>query len=142
MFYNKFVQLCEKKGVSPSRAAIDAGISKSLVSKWKANCTQEPSVEVVRKLAAYFEVPIGELYGDIQQQKENPPALTAKDKRDIAKDLEAMLSQLTSGDDLMFDGDPMSDEAKESIAAAMKLGLEAAKLKNKERFTPKKYRRG
>lgn len=36
----------------------------------------------------------------------------------------------------------MSDEARESIRAAMKLGLEAAKVKNKERFTPKKYRKG
>jgi hypothetical protein len=35
----------------------------------------------------------------------------------------------------------MSDEARESIRSAMKLGLEAAKLKNKERFTPKKYRK-
>ena len=41
----------------------------------------------------------------------------------------------------MFDGDPMSEEAKESIRAAMQLGLEAAKLKNKARFTPKKYRK-
>ena len=30
----------------------------------------------------------------------------------------------------------------ESIRAAMKLGLEAAKVKNKERFTPRKYRKG
>jgi len=41
---------------------------------------------------------------------------------------------------LMFDGNPMSEEARESILAAMKLGLEAAKSKNKARFTPKKYR--
>ena len=33
------------------------------------------------------------------------------------------------------------DEARESIRAAMKLGLEAAKVKNKERFTPKKFRK-
>jgi len=40
----------------------------------------------------------------------------------------------------MFDGNPLTDEARESIIAAMKLGLEAAKVKNKERFTPKKYK--
>lgn len=50
------------------------------------------------------------------------------------------MNKLDNGGDLMFDGDPMSDAAKESLRAAMKLGLEAAKLKNKERFTPKKYR--
>ncbi len=51
------------------------------------------------------------------------------------------MAQLDAGGDLMFDGDPMSDEAKESIRAAMRLGLEAAKMKNKERFTPKQYRK-
>lgn len=48
---------------------------------------------------------------------------------------------LDTAGDLQFDGDPMSDEARESIRAAMKLGLEAAKVKNKERFTPKKFRK-
>ena len=52
------------------------------------------------------------------------------------------MSALDSAGDLQFDGDPMSDEARESIRAAMKLGLEAAKVKNKERFTPRKYRKG
>ncbi len=42
----------------------------------------------------------------------------------------------------MSDSYPMSDEARESILAAMKLGLEAAKIKNKETYTPKKYRKG
>lgn len=72
---------------------------------------------------------------------ENTPALTEKDERDIAKDLERIMAQLDAGGNLMFDGDPMSDEARESIKSAMKLGLEAAKLKNKERFTPKQYRK-
>ena len=74
--------------------------------------------------------------------KKSAPTLTEKDRRDIARDLEEMMAHLDSAGDLMFDGDPMSDEARESIRAAMKLGLEAAKLKNKERFTPKKFRKG
>lgn len=56
VFYDRFLALCARKGVSPTRAAIDAGFSKSLVSKWKANGEKEPSPEVVRKLAAYFGV--------------------------------------------------------------------------------------
>ena len=52
-----------------------------------------------------------------------------------------LFRSLETADDLQFDGDPMSDEARESIRAAMKLGLEAAKVKNKERFTPKKFRK-
>lgn len=73
--------------------------------------------------------------------KEKTPTLTDKDERDIARKLDAIMEEITQGGDLMFDGDPMSEEAIESIMAAMKLGLEAAKLKNKARFTPKKYRK-
>ena len=76
-----------------------------------------------------------------RRKKGKAPVLTEKDERDIAKDLERIMAQLDEEGDLMFDGDPMSEEARESIRAAMKLGLEAAKVKNKERFTPKKYRK-
>ena len=61
MFYDKFVYLCEQKRVTPTRAAIDAGISKSLVTKWKSNSTQIPSPEILKKLSAYFNIPISEL---------------------------------------------------------------------------------
>lgn len=56
MFYERFLQLCARKGVSPSRAALEAGISKSLVTKWKQDGTKEPSAEVVRKLSQYFGI--------------------------------------------------------------------------------------
>lgn len=48
------------------------------------------------------------------EESKTLPVLNERDKRDIAKDLEAMLSKLDDGDDLMFDGDPMSDEARAS----------------------------
>ena len=91
----------------------------------------------MHRIAAYFGVSTDYLLG-----KESTPALTEKDRRDIARDLEDIMAHLETSGDLMFYGDPMSDEARESIRAAMKLGLEAAKVKNKERFTPKKYRKG
>ena len=77
----------------------------------------------------------------LRPEHKKVPVLTEKDERDIARDLARIMAQLDAGGDLMFDGDPMSEEARESIKAAMKLGLEAAKVKNKERFTPKPYRK-
>ena len=44
-------------------------------------------------------------------------------------------------DGLMFDGDPASPEAVESILSAMQIGMEMAKKKNKEKYTPKKYKK-
>ena len=85
VFYDKFIYLCKQKGVSPSRAAIDAGISKSLVTKWKSNNIQDPSPDVLRKLAKYFNVTVSELIGE---EIENAPAVESKgdilDEVDVA----------------------------------------------------------
>lgn len=91
-------------------------------------------------IADYLSVSTGYLMFGYECE-ENTPALTEKDRRDIARDLEAMMAQLDSGSDMMFDGDPISDEARASIRNALQMGLEIAKVKNKERFTPKKYRK-
>lgn len=101
---------------------------------------REPNSEVLIKIADFYNVSIDYLMGRTLDSAKTY-VLSEKDERDIAKDLEQLLIQLDSGEGLMFDGDPMSDEARASIRAAMKLGLEAAKVKNKERFTPKKYRK-
>ena len=93
MFYDRYVSLCAKKGVSPSRAALEAGISKSLVSKWKANESKEPSPEVIRKLADYFGIPAYEVLEDIQQ-KENPSASDGTGVSDEEKELAEYLEML------------------------------------------------
>ena len=70
------------------------------------------------------------------------PALTEKDKRDVAKDVARIMESLEDGGELMFDGVPMSDEARASMAAAMRIGLEEARRRNKETYTPKKFKKG
>lgn len=64
MFYDRFVELCNSRGVTPSRAALDAGISKSLVTKWKTNRSKMPSADVIQKLSAYFDLPVSEFLGE------------------------------------------------------------------------------
>ena len=130
--------LREKK--TPKRALYEAcGISDAAVSQWRKGKTA-PSMKSIERIADFLGVTPEYLLTGVETEK--APALTDKDKRDIARDLELIMSALDSAGDLQFDGDPMSDEARESIRAAMKLGLEAAKLKNKERFPPRKYRKG
>ena len=50
--------------MSPSRAALAAGVSKSAVSKWKREPDAVPSGTVLAKLAAYFGIPASELLGE------------------------------------------------------------------------------
>ena len=134
-----FVQMVEielkKRGITKEQFYRESGISSATMSQWRKRI-YSPSSAAIKKIESYLGVVFS------IEQKDSAPTLTEKDRRDIARDLEDMMAHLDSAGDLMFDGDPMSDEARESIRAAMKLGLEAAKLKNKELYTPKKYRKG
>ena len=80
-----------------------------------------------------------QLDGNVVNEKE--PELPARDEKDIAKILEQTKEQLLSQEGLMFDGDPASPEAINSILDAMQIGMEMAKKKNKEKYTPKKYKK-
>lgn len=64
MFYDRFVMLCKTRGVSPSRAAVDAGLSKSTVSKWKRSPDSRPTGAVIEKLTRYFGISVAELLGE------------------------------------------------------------------------------
>lgn len=134
--YDIFAKLLKDRGITPYRVYKETGVAQSSLSDWK-NGKGTPGAEKLKKIADYLDVSLDYLLTG----KQKAPTLTKKDERDIARDLENIMGDLEKGDALMFDGNPMSDEARESIMAAMKLGLEAAKLKNKERFTPKKYRK-
>ena len=82
--------------------------------------------------------------GDVSLKDESTDTsseLTARDEKDIAKILEQTKEQLLSQEGLMFDGDPASPEAINSILDAMQIGMEMAKKKNKEKYTPKKYKK-
>lgn len=140
MFFDTFKFLCDKKGVSCKRAAEEIGLSNSIATKWKKTGAT-PQGDTLNRIAEYFGVTTDYLLSGVDAAQEKAPALTKKDERDIARQLEALKQSLESGESLMFDGDPMTDEARESILQAMELGLRAAKLKSKEKFTPKKYRK-
>lgn len=64
MFYDRFSALCAERGVSPSRAAIEAGLSKSTVTKWKSNPDSEPTGSAIKKLSDYFGITRAELLGE------------------------------------------------------------------------------
>lgn len=161
VFFERYAKLCKSINETPNSVAKEIGASSGSVTAWK-NGT-EPRYSTVAKIADYFDTTVDFLLGrtddpensdrfgldDLSADssvfsplREKTLVLTEKDERDIARILEKTMADLESSGDLMFDGDPMSPEARESIRSALKLGLEAAKLKNKEIYTPKKYRKG
>ena len=136
MFYDNYLRLCNSVGKSPSAVALEIGIEKSTVTRWKQGKSQTDAN--IRKVADYFGVPVSEL----TEETKKAPDLTEKDRRDVAKLVETIMSDMEQAGDLNFDGMPMSEEARAAMASAMRIGLEEARRRNKETYTPKKYKKG
>ncbi|MER2168999.1 MAG: helix-turn-helix transcriptional regulator [Psychrobacillus psychrodurans] len=122
----------------------DSSISKSMISRYE-NGQAEPKMDTVRIIADYFKVSADYLVGI--SNTPNPvyaPELTAKDERDIQKELEKIIKGLdTKGSYAAFDGevlDDMDQEDRELLIAALESSLILAKRLSKQKFTPKKYR--
>lgn len=138
MFQIRLKELREAAGYSQYSFAREFGVAQSTVGGWEAG-KREPNFETIQRIADFFGVSVDYLLGRADEKKS--PALTKKDERDIEKILAAAKIQLENQEGLMFDGDPASPEAIESILSAMELGLQAAKMRNKEKYTPKKYKK-
>ena len=137
--YEIFEQLLQKYGVSAYKVAKETGVTQSTLSDWKRG-RSTPKSENMKKLADYFGVSIDYLMTGKEDSVEKEPQLKPRDERDI-KNILANTEQLLKQDGLMFDGQPASQEAIDSILSAMQIGMEMAKKKNKEKYTPKKYKK-
>lgn len=140
--YEIFEQLLSKYGVTAYRVAKETGITTATLTNWKQG-KYTPKQDKLQKIADYFGVSLDYLMtgNTTEPVKEKAPELTARDERDIEKILNNTREQLLSQEGLMFDGDPASPETIDSILSAMQIGMEMAKKKNKEKYTPKKYKK-
>ncbi|EMA6341720.1 MULTISPECIES: helix-turn-helix domain-containing protein [Bacillus cereus group] len=106
---------------------------------------RQPDYETLEKIADFFDVSTDYLLGRTQKKEmtiNELPALSEKEERDIAKDLEKTLEELENSDDaLMFDGEPIDEHTKEMIRISLENSMRMAKQLAKQKFTPKKYRK-
>lgn len=109
------------------------GVSQATVSNW---CRGEkmPRMKKVDMICKFFNISRSDLM-------EDGSGLNRRDTKQIEQILQETKEKLTSQEGLMFDGDPATPEAIDSIINAMEIGMEMAKKKNKEKYTPKKYKK-
>lgn len=67
MFYDNYIRLCNSVNKTPSAVAIEVGISKTSVNRWKNG--SYPTDATMQRIANYFDVTIDELKG--RELKEN-----------------------------------------------------------------------
>lgn len=60
-FYDRFLNLCNQKGMSPSAVTRENGLNNSISTAWKRGAM--PSGENLQKLADYFGVTVDYLLG-------------------------------------------------------------------------------
>ena len=120
------------------------GIPKSSMSMYLSG-ERSPRQNRLSQIAEKFNISEAWLMGyDVPMERTDSlsdETLSQKDKRDLLDIISSTKAELLSQEGLMFDGDPASPEAIESILNAMEIGMEMAKKKNKEKYTPKKYKK-
>ena len=70
MFYDLYLRLCREKHISPTRAALEIGISKATPTTWKKRGLT-PQGETLGKIANYFGVTTDYLLGCAKESSES-----------------------------------------------------------------------
>lgn len=138
--YKRIDDLCKANGTNVTAMCKELNIARSSLSELNRGRTKSLSYEYISKIANHFGVSPDYVAGKTDI-KEKTPTLTEKDERDIKKKIDDLLNMMSSQKGLMFDGDPLTPEALESIKSAMILGMTAATLKNKEKYNPNKNKK-
>ena len=81
--YEVFVELCERKGVTPYKVSKETGIARSSLSDWK-NGKSKPKADKIKLLADYFGVPVDAFYG-VPISGQNEEYYIDADARELAE---------------------------------------------------------
>lgn len=83
MFYDNYIRLCNEIKKSPSAVALEIGISKPTVNRWKNGGS--PTDATLSKIAEYFGISASEL----KEGNKKKPTLTGERDYDYAAMIEA-----------------------------------------------------
>ena len=133
--YENVKEAAKAKGYSINRLEKELGFARSYISKFKKIT---PSADKIQKIADFLGVTSEFLLTGTDEN-----GLTAKDNRDISKDVENIMAKLTSGEagPASYNGEELDPEAAELFRDELEIALKRLKIINKEKYTPKKYKK-
>lgn len=141
--YEIFEQLLSKYGVTAYRVAKETGITTATLTNWKQG-KYTPKQDKLQKIADYFGVSLDYLMtGKENAVTEKVPELTARDKRDIAKDLDRIMGEIQKGDDgpLYYNGIEIDNASLNLLQNAIEYALRETKKENKVKYNPNKNKK-
>ena len=127
--------LAQERGMSLPALEAELGFGNSTIVKWDKST---PNVDKLNAVAKYFGVTMDYLLNGVDED-----GLNEKDNKDITKDLDRIMAKLSSGEDgpASFNGEELDPEAAELFRDELELALRRLKIVNKEKYTPKKYKK-
>ncbi|MGU3439800.1 helix-turn-helix domain-containing protein [Bacillus cereus] len=139
--FDRVKKLAQEQKISISELERKLDMGKNSLYRWKK---QTPSSDTLQKVADYFNVTTDYLLGRSNQKNfhdiKDSEGFTEKDRKDIGKRMEEIRNDLTNSDGLMFSGEPLSEEALDSLMDAMEYIVKHTKKVN-QKYIPKKYRK-
>ncbi|MDO4326284.1 MAG: helix-turn-helix transcriptional regulator [bacterium] len=128
-------KLAQERGISLPALESELGFGNSTIVKWDKST---PNADKLNAVAKYFGVSMDYLLNGTDED-----GLTEKDEKDIAKDVDRIMEKLSSGEagPASYDGEELDPEAAELFRDELEIALRRLKLINKEKYTPKKYKK-
>lgn len=138
--YEQIRDIAKSKGYSINRLEKELGFARSSINKFNKNV---PSVEKLQQIADLLNVSLDSLLSGKEESMQKEITLTAKDERDIKKDLDSIMSKIESGQEgpASYDGEPLSPESTELFRDALELALRQIKILNKSKYNPHKNKK-
>ena len=114
------------------------GISRQTIQRYESGVISNIPSDKIEKLAEALECSPAFLMGWDQKDQ-----LNEKDKKSIDKDLNNIMQEFREGTDgtAYYNGVELEESDLDLIESAMKIALEQIKIKNKGKYTPKKYKK-
>ena len=130
--------ICKERKIPISKLEKDLGFSNGYISQLRKGTFP---ADRITKIAEYLRVSVDYLMtGDDTSSKSG---LSAKDERDIAKDLENIMNKMRSGENgpASFEGEEIPEEDLELFSGQLELMLRRLKAINKEKYNPYKNKK-
>lgn len=128
--------LAQERGMSLPALESELGFGNSTIVKWDKST---PNADKLNAVAKYFGVTMEYLLNGIDDDNE----LNARDRRDIAKDLNRIMKEIENGDDgpLYYNGEELDEASLMLLNNAIEYALKQAKKENKVKYNPHKNKK-
>ncbi|MCI8659583.1 MAG: helix-turn-helix transcriptional regulator [Lachnospiraceae bacterium] len=133
-------KICAERKIPISKLEKDCKFSNGYIRKLKEGKFPSDRLLVISQ---YLDLPISYLMtGEIKTEPQEI-IINPKDERDIARDLDALMDKIETGEDspLYYNGEEVDQESKELLRDAIGMSLRHLKIINKEKYNPRKNKK-